>query len=86
MRRLDQVLFTIDDGQSTVLVPSANVTSGEPTTLFESLRSQLWSLVVASSDARTTDPDLTTWARLVVNAVTLGEHVDQLDLCNGLGR
>lgn len=63
----------------------SDVTSGEPTTLFEFFFGLLWLVVVAQSGAGTSRPDLSTGERLVFGRVAHLRHIHQLELSAGEG-
>lgn len=77
---LDEVLDTVDDRDCSIRVPLSNVTSLEPTArLGESLLVEVWTLVVALEERRSTDEDLSLRRVVCAQVSSLG-CVDKLDL------
>lgn len=85
MGRLDEVLLTINDGESSVGIRDTNITSREPT-VVEGLGGLLRLLVVTLRNGSTAQPDLTTGIRLIGASVVHIGDIDELDLHGGEGR
>src|SRR6185312_10512650 len=80
MGQLYKILLTIDDKESTIRMPFANVTSLKPTIFGKRFLCQLLVLVVTIGNTRSTDPDfaLRTWC--ICRSISGFRYIDEFYL------